>query len=75
MDLGTREEQQAKMKEMAELAEIITGKECNKCFGRGYEGWSEEFKQYIPCICVVKAGNQARMAKFRNREIIEEQKN
>ena len=68
INLGTREQQAEKMKEMHDLSSnIVYGAiiECKKCFGRGYSHWNDKLGQYIPCSCVVKAANKVKLDKLR----------
>ena len=72
--LGSREEQKAKMKEMATIAERINGSVCTKCNGTGTDGWNIEMGQYIPCQCVYKAAEQAVAEKKYDKELEEKTK-
>jgi hypothetical protein len=55
--------QEIEFAEMAMLAERSSGNKCHKCMQRGYESWDIELLQYIPCICVIKAANKAKLQK------------
>lgn len=72
MILGTRKEQEKSLKEMAIIAQATNNRECKKCFGRGYSGWSEKLNQYIPCNCITKATDKIRLNNFRNKQFVEE---
>lgn len=68
LELGSREEQKAKMKEMADIAQRINGYVCTKCHGTGTDGWNAEMGQYFPCQCVYKAAEQAVAEKRFDKE-------
>lgn len=65
-NLGTREEQKQKLKEMNTLAKnFLSLKECKECSDRGYTAWDTELNQYIPCTgCVLKAAEEVRKQKI-----------
>ena len=58
-----REIQVLEFAEMASIAQKQNGHECPKCYGRGYESWHSELEQFVPCICVIKVANKARLQK------------
>ena len=59
--LETKEEQEKHLLEMARLAEKVNHTTCDKCYGRGYDGFDIVHGYYTPCICVVKAVNKLRI--------------
>lgn len=76
INLGNREDQKIKFKEMIEIAERVNGVICTKCYRRGYESWNAEMGQFIPCICVVKAARKIELEKRKKKpEVIEEKIN
>lgn len=58
----TREQQEADMNMLGSMAEKVYGK-CNKCQGKGHDGWHTTLNQYVPCQCVTKLGDKARKEK------------
>jgi hypothetical protein len=78
MELRTKEEQIADLKEMAELAEKETGNKCRKCDGSGQDGWNAQAQVYGVCICIIKAAARIRKNKFKDpvsRELLPEENN
>jgi hypothetical protein len=72
-DIATKEEQKANLKEMAEIVEKITGDQCSKCYGRGYDGFEIKLQAYTPCVCILKSANKIKQEKLK--EIREGQEN
>ena len=73
MDLS-RTQQIERFKEMHDLSSnILHGKiiECKKCFGRGYNGWDDDLKQFLPCDCIIKAQRKAVLENFRTGNLNE----
>ena len=54
-ELGTKEQQLSKLKEMALIAEHTNKSKCKHCYGNGSEGFSVKLNQYIVCRCIQKA--------------------
>ena len=70
MELGDRDEQKEKMKEMSIIARRILGmRTCKTCNDTGYESWDSINNQFLPCPnCVMKAAQQAVLEKQADKD-------
>lgn len=53
-----------------DIIKKFADKNCQLCWSRGYQGWSEEHKRFIPCICIIK--NLEKIGEQEHRENAEE---
>lgn len=53
----TREDQEAELREMAEISKIVLQQkyDCKKCNGTGKDYWDVDLQFYKPCDCILKA--------------------
>ena len=65
----TKGQQKEEIKQIAALVERDNGKQCKKCFGRGYESWNAVYGAYILCDCIIKRGEEIRKEKIKNNEL------
>lgn len=53
-----------------DIIKKFANENCDLCFGRAFQGWSEEHKRLIPCICVIK--NLEKIGEQEHQENAEE---
>lgn len=68
----TKAEQILEFEEMVKLAGT---ENCKKCYGRGYEGWSDALGCFLPCDCLIKAEKSITLERIKKREITDAEKN
>ena len=73
-ELGTKEEQLTKLKQMASIAEKINKSKCKYCYSGGSEGFSVKLNQHLPCRCITKAAKKLVMNGMKEK-IYESAKN
>ena len=62
-ELGTKEQQLSKLKEMALIAEHTNKSKCRYCYGNGSAGFSVKLNQYEVCRCILKATKKVVLQK------------
>lgn len=53
-----------------EIIKKFANKNCQLCFGSARQGFSTEYKRYVPCICVLR--NLEKIGEQEHRENAEE---
>lgn len=48
--MKSREEQR---KDFEEILSSRADSNCKMCYGRGYQGWDDNEKMFIPCVCLL----------------------